>query len=226
MPTGSYSLTAKATDSKSVVTTSAIVQVFVEATINPIVTRRKINIDNRNNSKKFSRGSLNLKVPVIANTGAIRKSIHTTTNQSFTSDNDKHSMTVQINPSAIRVPSCDEPPGVLVPPIAPDDILPVAAGNAENILSIESNFQKPKVYPNPVEKAFNIEFPATYKGNISLQIADPVGKIYDLGKFRLSSAEFKTFKVNVSNLFLRSGIYFLRIHSDIRKTEVIKLIVQ
>ncbi len=66
----------------------------------------------------------------------------------------------------------------------------------------------------------------TYEGNISLQIADPVGKIYDIGRFRLNSAELKNFEVDISNLFLRSGIYFLRIHSDLRKTEVIKLILQ
>ena len=96
----------------------------------------------------------------------------------------------------------------------------------EHLYSAQSDFQKPKVYPNPVKKAFNIEFPVTYEGNISLQIADPIGKIYDLGKFRLSSAGSRAFEVDISNLLLRSGIYFLRIHSDIRKTEVIKLIVQ
>ena len=83
-----------------------------------------------------------------------------------------------------------------------------------------------KVYPNPVEKIFNIELPVAYGGNISLQIADPVGKIYEINKFRLNSEGPRIFKVDISNMFLRSGIYFLRIHSGIRKTEVIKLIIK
>jgi hypothetical protein len=121
---------------------------------------------------------------------------------------------------SVKVPSCDEPSGVLAPSITPAVSLPVLVNNTEN------NFQKPKVYPNPVEKVFNIEFPVTYEGNFLLQITDPVGKMYEIGKVRLSSTESRTFKVDISNLFLRSGIYFLRTYSDTRKTEVIKLIVQ
>ncbi|MEJ7676438.1 MAG: T9SS type A sorting domain-containing protein [Segetibacter sp.] len=85
-------------------------------------------------------------------------------------------------------------------------------------------FESPKVYPNPVHKRFNIQFPVKYQGNVTLQIADPVGKTFMIGKYQLKPGG-ANIDVNVSNLSLKPGAYFLKINSE-TKTEVMKLIVQ
>ncbi len=103
--------------------------------------------------------------------------------------------------------------------------------NADNISSLaaqESSLLsnvKSKVYPNPLLKRFNIQFPATYKESFTIQIIDQLGKIYNIGKYRLKPGE-SNIKVDISHLLLAAGIYSLRIQSDTSKTEVIKLIIQ
>lgn len=82
-----------------------------------------------------------------------------------------------------------------------------------------------KVYPNPMHTVLNIEFQKNYKGNYELQIVDPVGKVYDLGKSQMRPG-LNIREIDISNLSLKPGIYFLRIHSDLRPTEIIKLIVK
>ncbi len=200
VPAGSYTLTAKATDNNSLVTTSAIVNVSVAAA-------------NLLNTSSSIKGSLTSKP--------------NNANQSFTSINSsKDLLAVQAITSAILVPSCDEPSGALAPSVAPADSLRVIVDNAESILSSQGNFQKPKVYPNPVKNTFNIKFPAFYEGNILLQIADPIGRVYNFGNFNLGKSGSKILKANISTLFLKNGIYILIIHSDVRKNQVIKFIVQ
>jgi len=88
-----------------------------------------------------------------------------------------------------------------------------------------ASFIKTKVYPNPINKNFSVEFPKNYKGDFNLQIIDPIGKIYDLGKSKLR-AEVYTMKIDISKLSLKPGIYFLRIYSDAKETETTKLIIQ
>jgi len=75
-----------------------------------------------------------------------------------------------------------------------------------------------------VHKTFNIQLPHYYQGNVTLQIADAVGKTFEIGKYQLKPGG-TNIDVNVSNLSLRPGTYFLKINSQ-TKTEVMKLIVQ
>ena len=100
----------------------------------------------------------------------------------------------------------------------------------KNLFSIEetkdglNDFEKVKIYPNPVKDKFNIEFPVVYKGNVSVQISDLNGRTYDIGKSRLRIGG-SIMNVNLSNLNLKPGIYFLKIYNDERSTEVIKLLL-
>ena len=94
-----------------------------------------------------------------------------------------------------------------------------------NYLRFRNDFEKPKLFPNPLQKRFNLEFPGKYEGIFTLQIVDQLGKIYEIGKYRLKTGD-SNMAVNISHLPLKPGIYSLRVHSDTRKTEVIKLIIQ
>lgn len=110
-------------------------------------------------------------------------------------------------------PSCDDPAEVVTP--ADNRILP---------LSLADNLEKPKVYPNPVHKKFNIQFGNKYSGDVNLQIVDAVGKTFEIGKRKLSPGG-TTLNVDITSLSLKPGVYFLKISSD-TKTELIKLIIQ
>lgn len=107
-------------------------------------------------------------------------------------------------------PSCDDPNELAVP--------------ADNTIALISPWEKPKIYPNPAYKRFNLQFPRNYEGNVILQIADAVGKSYQIGKYQLKAGG-SNIDINLSNLSLKSGTYFLKINSE-TKTEVIKLIIQ
>lgn len=91
--------------------------------------------------------------------------------------------------------------------------------NSENISG------KPHVYPNPAHYRFNIEFPAAYKGRQALQIVDQLGKIHDLGIYKLTHGKF-SYEINILPLCLNPGIYSLKVLSESGKTEVIKLVLQ
>lgn len=108
-------------------------------------------------------------------------------------------------------PSCDDPDVAVIPA---ENVIPDLVGSA----------QSPKVYPNPIHKKFNLQLPAKYQGEISLQIVDPVGKTYNIGRYKSRPAG-TNIDVNISNLSLTSGVYFLKINSE-TKTELLKLIVQ
>ena len=109
-------------------------------------------------------------------------------------------------------PACDDPADVIIPQ---ENIVPLAFANS---------IEKPKVYPNPAHRKFNIQFPANYKGNMTLQIVDAVGKTFEAGRYQLKQGG-TNINVNISNLSLKPGVYFVKISTDI-KTELIKLIVQ
>ncbi len=96
--------------------------------------------------------------------------------------------------------------------------------SAEDMSTSGKNLQKPLIYPNPSHNNFNIKFPDNYTGNFSLQIADQTGRIYNIGN-RIIQAGGSSINVDVSNLSLRSGIYFLRIISNTRSEEI-KLLIQ
>ncbi len=110
--------------------------------------------------------------------------------------------------STIR-PSCDDS-NVITRPDLP--------------LVLADDAQKSKVYPNPLYKEFNIQLGGRYNGSVILQIIDPLGKTIDLGERVLRPGE-TNIRVNISNLSLNAGAYFLKISSN-AKTELIKLIVQ
>jgi hypothetical protein len=88
-----------------------------------------------------------------------------------------------------------------------------------------NNFEKPQVFPNPLRNRFNIRFPTTYKGNMSLQLSDIRGRMFELGRFNLRLGG-SAMEVDISKLALRPGVYFLRMNFNERKTEVMKLIVR
>ena len=85
-------------------------------------------------------------------------------------------------------------------------------------------FSETKIYPNPAQKKLNIELSRAYKGKVNLQIADESGRTYQISKARLEKGGFRM-EADISNLSLKSGIYFLKIYSA-TKSEVIKFIVQ
>ena len=101
---------------------------------------------------------------------------------------------------------------------------PIANIN-QNAIRLENNNKKAKVYPNPIDKILHIQFPFAYKGNLNLQIIDVTGRKYEIGKINLSGVS-NTLEVNISALSLKSGFYYLKIISETRPSEVIKLIVK
>lgn len=90
---------------------------------------------------------------------------------------------------------------------------------------VESNVVKAKAYPNPVQKALKIQITAKYSGECNLQIADVVGRIYELGKVNLPAGQ-STLEAAISKFSLKPGLYYLRILSSNAKPELIKLMVE
>ncbi len=101
-----------------------------------------------------------------------------------------------------------------------------SADPSVNILPEGNGLKKPKVYPNPLRKRFTIEFPGEYSGYTSLQISDALGHKYDLGKIKLQRGRSNNTEVDISNLSLKPGFYYLRIVSETRPADVIKLIIK
>jgi hypothetical protein len=96
--------------------------------------------------------------------------------------------------------------------------------NNAGITGAENGYKKVRVYPNPLQKQLMVQFPPDYTGNSSLQIADVTGRVYNLGQVKLQPGG-SIMQVDVSPLALKSGVYYLKITSQIRPLEVIKLIV-
>lgn len=85
------------------------------------------------------------------------------------------------------------------------------------------NLNKPTISPNPVQKNFNLHFPNSYKGEYTLQIADISGRVYQIGK--INSNGGINMGIDISQLSLKAGTYFLKMTSESNKPEVFKLIV-
>lgn len=96
--------------------------------------------------------------------------------------------------------------------------------SAARPITVDNNVKKVNVFPNPVQNMLNIQFPSSYKGNYNLQIADAAGKVYNIGKGQLQGGG-SNMTVNISQLALKPGLYYLKIISDVRPVEAIKLIV-
>ncbi len=93
-----------------------------------------------------------------------------------------------------------------------------------DINSFENNVKKVKVYPNPVQKRLMVRFPDNYAGNSNLQIVDATGRTYNLGKMLIQPGG-STKELDLSGLSLKPGFYYLKVISEARPVEVIKLIV-
>jgi hypothetical protein len=81
------------------------------------------------------------------------------------------------------------------------------------------------VYPNPLHQKFTLSLSPEYKGMVGLQLADVVGRVYELGKMPLRNGG-TVIELNVARLNLSPGVYFLRVNVEDGKTQVMKLIVQ
>ena len=112
------------------------------------------------------------------------------------------------------IPSCDEEAAVVTESTS---LLSAAA------ISNTSENEKPKISPNPARKRFNIKFPYQYQGDYTIQIVDPLGKIYEIGKKKLIAGG-SDMLIDISGFSIKPGIYFLSIQSNMKK-EVIKLVI-
>jgi len=99
-----------------------------------------------------------------------------------------------------------------------------SSARPSDFVGLENNLKKVRVYPNPVQKTINIQFPSNYAGNTNLQIVDAIGRIYNIGKVNLQAGGSNK-EINISNLSLKPGYYYLKVVSDVRPVEAIKLIV-
>ena len=97
--------------------------------------------------------------------------------------------------------------------------------STEELFSSESKiaFEKSKIYPNPVQKQFTIEFSNQHADNVSLELINQNGKSYKIKTPKYSKAGSKA-EIDVSNLSLSAGIYFMKIQSA-SATEVLKILV-
>jgi hypothetical protein len=93
------------------------------------------------------------------------------------------------------------------------------------VMNNSASTHKVIVYPNPLSKKFFIHFDSNYQGNISLQLVDMSGRIFDIKRTSFKTVG-STIEVDISKLYLKAGVYFLKINSNEQKTEVIKLLVQ
>jgi hypothetical protein len=85
------------------------------------------------------------------------------------------------------------------------------------------NLEKVSIYPNPVQGRLKVKFPSNYKGNSQLQIIDAMGTVHPLGKYNLGSGA--NIEVDIRNLSLKPGFYYMKVLSESRPVEVIKLVV-
>lgn len=84
--------------------------------------------------------------------------------------------------------------------------------------------QKPRISPNPLQKKFNILFPASYQGEYTLQIIDILGQVYQMGKTNIKGGT--SMAVDISRLSLKAGTYFLKLISENNQSELFKLVVK
>lgn len=105
-----------------------------------------------------------------------------------------------------------------------DTVTNMAMRNNENTSDYRNSLKKASIYPNPLQKRFNIKFPVNYHGNLSLQIIDQIGRICNMGKYLIQSGG-SDINVDISKLLLRPGIYFLKIALPTRNEEM-KIIIQ
>jgi hypothetical protein len=89
---------------------------------------------------------------------------------------------------------------------------------------VVNSLDKVRAYPNPVQGPLKLVFSDKYKGNCSLQILDAEGRSYDLGKYKIPAGGCTT-EVDIKKLSLKPGFYYLKVVSETKAAELIKLIV-
>jgi hypothetical protein len=88
-----------------------------------------------------------------------------------------------------------------------------------------NDFEKPTLHPNPLRDKLTLEFPAKYEGRYNIEMIDILGRKYQIASPLLRSGG-SNLDIDISNLQLKPGVYTMRIFSDSKKTEVIKVIKQ
>lgn len=83
--------------------------------------------------------------------------------------------------------------------------------------NLAENFDEFKVYPNPIENDFSVEFQAKQNEDITFQIFDIEGR--SLYQTQFLNQEAGLFSKQMDNLNLEKGIYFYRIYTgNLQKT--------
>lgn len=85
------------------------------------------------------------------------------------------------------------------------------------------NKQRPVLYPNPGPDLFHIRFPSTYQGTYNLQLIDNIGKTYNLKTILLPGGG-SIEDVDLSDIVLAPGVYFIRIIGEDKSSEVLKFV--
>jgi len=79
------------------------------------------------------------------------------------------------------------------------------------------SFDEYKVYPNPIENDFSVEFRAKQREDVTFQVFDIEGRSIYLTQFLNQEAGFHSKQID--NLNLKKGIYFCKIHTrNLQKT--------
>jgi hypothetical protein len=79
------------------------------------------------------------------------------------------------------------------------------------------------IYPNPVEDHLSISYSGKFDDKTSLIIYDQYGKSSNVSSMLINERS-TMLDINISELQLKSGIYFLKISSENEEGKMIKLI--
>jgi hypothetical protein len=91
------------------------------------------------------------------------------------------------------------------------------------ITNNSGEMQVVNIYPNPVEDQISIYYNGKFDKNTSLFIYDQYGKSSNVSS-TLIDDQSSVLNINISDLQLKSGIYFLKITSENKEGKVIKLL--
>jgi Leucine-rich repeat (LRR) protein len=78
--------------------------------------------------------------------------------------------------------------------------------------NIDQTFKLISTYPNPVKSELNIRYFTSEKGEVQIELVDPLGNITLKNTTKSLGFDIEQYKLDVSNL--KSGCYFLRLTSD------------
>jgi hypothetical protein len=95
--------------------------------------------------------------------------------------------------------------------------------NTDLITNGSGGMQVVNIYPNPVEDQISIYYNGKFNENTSLLIYDQYGKFSNVSRTSIDD-QSSVLNINIADLQLKSGIYFLKITSENEEGKVIKLI--